>query len=476
MASSHATAPPSVLYAHATVITVNESRDIYADGGILVVGSVIRDVGTAARLLASYPGTTVCDLSNHIVIPGLVSTHMHMVQSLFRGTADDCDLVTWMCDRIWVMQGNVLPAEAHAGARLSMAEMLLGGTTTFLESLWAERYGFEQLVRAVEESGIRGCLGKVVMDVNPDQPAFRNRMHAGLVEGRESLESAIRMWERFDGAADGRVHVWFGARTPGGVTTAFLTRMCAEARARGIRITMHCLEEEMDRDVFEQLGTAPMAYCDSIGLLSERTVLIHMCWVDGDDIARLRATGTHVAHCPASNMKLGSGFCPVPQLLESGVNVGIGCDGAPCNNMLDMFQEMRLAAVIHKGHARDPKVVSAEAALEMATINGARALGLSGPGGIGSLETGKKADFVGIPLKRPHQVPSYDPVATVVYATTAADVSLVVVDGKVVVEKGVLKTMDAEQVMRDAIAAGKAVIRRAGLETTIVPKWPVIRD
>ncbi|PBP21843.1 hypothetical protein BUE80_DR007343 [Diplocarpon rosae] len=448
MDSSKAVAPGDVLYVHATVITVNRNREIYEDGGILVVENRIKDIGSSKALLARYPGTTIYDLTDHIVIPGLVSTHMHMVQSLFRGTADDCDLVT----------------------------MLLGGTTTFLESLWAERYGFERLVTAVTESGIRGCLGKVVMDVNPDQPAFRNRMHQGLVEGSESLESAIRMWERFEGAADGRVQVWFGARTPGGVSTTFLTRMCAEAKARRIRVTMHCLEEEMDKEVFEQFHMSPMEYCDSIGLLSERTVLVHMCWVEGEDIRRLQRTGTHVAHCPASNMKLGSGFCPVPELLREGVNTGIGCDGAPCNNMLDMFQEMRLTATIHKGQTRDPKVVSAEQALEMATIHGAQAVGLSGPGGIGSLEVGKKADFVGIPVKRAHQVPTYDPVATVVYATHAGDVSLVVVDGRIVVEKGVLQTMDEEQVVRDGKAAGKAVIRRSGLETTIVPKWPVIKE
>ncbi|EKD20632.1 uncharacterized protein L3040_006356 [Drepanopeziza brunnea f. sp. 'multigermtubi'] len=467
--------PPGILYAHAIVITVNSNRDIYADGSLLVRENAIADIGTSHAMLAKYPDIEVRDLTNHIVMPGLISTHMHVVQSLFRGTADDCDLVTWMCDRIWLMQGHVLPAEAYAAARLSLAEMLLGGTTTFLESLWAERYGFAQLVDAVAESGIRGCLGKVVMDVNPDQPAFRARMHRGLVEGPESLESAVKIWERYDGAADGRVHVWFGARTPGGVSTPFLTRMCAEAKARNIHITMHCLEEEMDTQVFKQFQQSPMEYCDSIGLLSDRTVLVHMCWVEGEDIKRVQRTGTHIAHCPASNMKLGSGLCPVPELLAEGVNVSIGCDGAPCNNMLDMFQEMRLAAMIHKGTTRDTKVVSAEEALEMATINGAKALGLDGPGGIGSLEIGKKADFVGVQLNRAHQVPNYDPVATVVYATNAGDVNLVVIDGKVIVEDGVLKTMDEAEVMKEGIAAGKAVIKRSGLETTIVPKWPVIR-
>ncbi|TVY54012.1 Uncharacterized protein LSUE1_G010266 [Lachnellula suecica] len=248
--------------------------------------------------------------------------------------------------------------------------------------------------------------------------------------------------------------------------------MCAEAKERGIHITMHCLEEEMDQAVFEEFKMSPMEYCSSIGLLSPATVLIHMCWVTSPDMKLLQQTGTHIAHCPASNMKLGSGFCPVPELLKEGVNVGLGCDGAPCNNTLDMFQEMRLAAIIHKGHTRDPKVVSAEQALEMATINGAKAVGLDKE--IGSLEVGKKADFVGIELKKAHQIPNYDPVATVVYATSAGDVDLVVVDGKVVVEKGVLKTMDEKQVMEEGIKAGREVIKRAGLDKTIVPKWPVI--
>ncbi|TVY30820.1 Uncharacterized protein LHYA1_G000353 [Lachnellula hyalina] len=466
----------TILYTHAIIITVNEKREIYQDGSILVTENIIKDIGVSSKLLAKYPNVQVHDLSNHIIIPGLISTHMHCVQSLFRGTADDCDLITWMCDRIWVMQGNILPEEAYAGARLSIAEMLLGGTTTFLESLWAERYGFDQLVKAVEESGIRGCLGKVVMDVNPNQPAFRNKMHKGLVEGGESLESAIKMWEQFDGAAEGRVKVWFGARTPGGVSTAFLTRVCAEAKARDIHITMHCLEEEMDHEVFREFDMTPMEYCDSIGLLSKNTVLIHMCWVGGDDISRLKRTETNIAHCPASNMKLASGFCPVPQLLKEGVNVGIGCDGAPCNNMLDLFQEMRLAALIHKGNTRDPKVVSAEEVLEMGTIKGAKALGLDGEGGIGSLEIGKKADFVGIELKKAHQIPNYDPVATVVYATSAGDVDLVIIDGKVVVEKGILKTMDEAKVMEEGIIAGRAVIKRSGLEKNIVPKWPLIKE
>lgn len=319
-----------MLYEHATVITVDASRRILEDGAILVKDDRIADIGKSQDLVRRYPNEPRYDLSNHVVMPGMVSTHMHCVQSILRGIAEDCDLVSWMCDRIWVAQGNITGSEAYAAARMSIAEMLKGGTTCFVESLWAERYGFENLVQAVAESGIRGCLGKVVMDVNPDQPAFRTKMHRGLVEDSSSLTNAVKMHETWNGTSGGRVQVWFGARTPGGVTTDLYRKMTHVAKERNIRITMHCLEEKEDRDVFPQFGMGPMEYCQDVGILGDQTVLIHMVWPEGDDFDRLASTGTHIAHCPSSNLKLGSGFSPVPQYLDAGINVGIGCDGAPC--------------------------------------------------------------------------------------------------------------------------------------------------
>lgn len=319
-----------MLYEHSTIITVDSSRRIIYDGSILVHDDRIVDIGKAEVLAAKHTHEPRYDLSNHIVMPGMVSTHMHCVQSILRGIAEDRDLVSWMCDRIWVAQGNITGPEAYAAARMSIAEMLRGGTTCFIESLWAERYGFENLVRAVDESGIRGCLGKVVMDVNPDQPPFRTKMHHGLIEDGTSLDRAVSMYDQWHGTSNGRVQVWFGARTPGGVTAALYQKMTKIANEKGIHITMHCLEEKGDRDVFTGMQKGPMEYCDEVGILGEKTVMIHMVWPDDDDIHRLAKTGTHIAHCPSSNLKLGSGFCPVPKYLAADVNVGIGCDGAPC--------------------------------------------------------------------------------------------------------------------------------------------------
>jgi cytosine/adenosine deaminase-related metal-dependent hydrolase len=319
-----------MLYENATIITIDATRRILYDSSLLVRDDRIVDIGKAQTLAAKYADEPKYDLSGHIVMPGMVSTHMHCVQSILRGIGEDLDLVGWMCDRVWVAQGNITGPEAYAAARMSIAEMLRGGTTCFIESLWAERYGFENLVRAVDESGVRGCLGKVVMDVNPDQPAFRTKMHHGLVEDGRSLDNAISMFDQWHGTSNGRVQVWFGARTPGGVTTALYQKMTTVAKEKGIRITMHCLEEKEDRDVFSRIQKGPMQYCDEVGILGDRTVLIHMVWPNDDDVRRLAETGTHIAHCPSSNLKLGSGFCPVPKYLDADVNVGIGCDGAPC--------------------------------------------------------------------------------------------------------------------------------------------------
>jgi cytosine/adenosine deaminase-related metal-dependent hydrolase len=300
-------------------------------------------------------------------------------------------------------------------------------------------------------------------------------MHSGLIEDREtSLLGALKMHEKWDGKADGRIKVWFGARTPGGVSTDLYKEMTALSKEKNIPITMHCAEVKADREFFASLSppTTPMGFCSDVGLLGPRTVLVHMVHLDDTDIATLAATGTHVAHCPTSNCKLASGFARVPDMLNSGVNVGLGTDGAPCNNTNDLLQETKLAGIIHKAVTGDPTVVPAETVLEMATINGAKALGLESE--IGSLEVGKKADFVGIDMRKVNLQPYYSAVSAVVYSASGGDVSLTVVDGKVLVEGGKLMTMDEEEVWREADRRGHEVVERAGLTKKVQPRWPVV--
>lgn len=369
------------------------------------------------------------------------------------------------------MQGNFTQNDGYVSARLCIAEMLKSGTTTFLESMLAHRYGFDGIARAVEESGIRACLAGIVMDIGT-YATQTNSMHPGLVETREmSLLGVLDMYDKWNGAADDRIHVWFGPRTPGGVTSELYREMSDLARQRDMGITMHLAEVEADKIFLkEKYGLSPVVYAESVGLLGPKTVLVHMVWLTQEDIDKLAETRTNVSHNPSSNSKLASGVCKVPQMLASGVNVALGCDGGPSNNDYDMIREMKLAAIIHKAVTNDSLIVPAETVLEMATINGARALGLEHE--IGSLEVGKKADLVVIDLNRLHTTPSMNHVSTLVYAATGGEVDMVVVDGQVVVEQGELMTLDEEEVMEEARRHAQSLYRRAGIE--IKPKWPVL--
>lgn len=449
-----------MLYTNATIITVNSNFDVIENGALVVIQDKIAAIGAAHEIREQYPKEEVFDLKGQIVMPGLISLHVHLAQSLLRTAADDLALIEWLCHRVWRMQGNFTEEDGYVAAQLTIAEMLKSGTTTFVESLFAERYGFEGAVKAVVESGIRGCLGKVVMD----QPRYATQegitMHPGLVEDERSLENAVTCFDKFDGAGDGRVEVWFGARTPGGVSEDLYRSMVKIAREKDIGITMHCAEVKADREFFASKGHSPMTYCKELGLLAPRTVLAHMVHLDDNDIEILSKSGASVAHCPTSNAKLGSGIARVKELLEADVTVGLGCDGCPCNNVMDLLQEMKLASILPKAVHGDPLLVPAKKVIQMATIFGAKALGKEHE--IGSLEVGKKADFITINLiDKLYAQPMRDPISMVVYIATGADVDNVVVNGNILIKDRKLLTMNEGDIIRKANLHGEAVRKRA---------------
>src|SRR5712691_6977860 len=459
-----------MLFTNATVITMNTTRDIITNGAVAVEGNRIVAAGKADALQRQYAGDETVDVQGKLIIPGLIDTHVHLAQALIRGCADDMALIQWLCERVWVLQGNFTEDDGYVSARLCIAEMLKSGTTTFLEAMLAHRYGFDGIAEVVAESGIRACLAGIVMDVGT-YGTQSNAMHPGMIESREtSLLGVLEMHSKWEGAADQRIHVWFGPRTPGGVSDELYREMGELARQRSMGITMHLAEVEADKLFLkEKYGLSPVYYAESVGLLGSKTVLVHMVWLTQEDIDKLAATGTHVSHNPSSNSKLASGVCKVPQMLASGVNVALGCDGGPSNNDYDMIREMKLAALIHKAVTNDPLIVPAETVLEMATINGAHALGLEHE--IGSLEAGKKVDLVVIDLNCLHTTPSMNPVSTLVYAATGGNVDMVVVDGQVVVEQGNLLTMDEDEIIEQAHQHAGQLYRRAGID--IKPKWPL---
>jgi cytosine/adenosine deaminase-related metal-dependent hydrolase len=275
---------------------------------------------------------------------------------------------------------------------------------------------------------------------------------------------------RWNGQGDGRVQVWFGARTPGGCTRELYREISDLARRHGMGITVHLAEVRADIAFLKaRYNQGPVAFAREVGLLGPRTVLAHAVWMTDEELPALAATGAAVSHNPSSNAKLASGVAPIPAMLAAGVRVALGCDGGPSNNCYDLIREMKLAASVHKGHTLDPTVVPAEKVLEMATIDGARALGLDGE--IGSLEPGKKADLVVLDMWRPHLTPSFNPVSTLVYAAMGSDVAHVMVDGRWVVRDRRLLTMDEGEIIADARRLSTALLGRAGVD--LRPRWPV---
>jgi cytosine/adenosine deaminase-related metal-dependent hydrolase len=372
----------------------------------------------------------VIDCSGLVILPGLVQAHIHLCQTLFRGLADDLSLEDWLAQRIWPLEAAHTPDSIHASAMLGAAELLLGGTTTILDMETVQHTG--AAFEALEAIGIRATAGKCLMDA-PSNPA-------GL---RESTDKALSESEdlcaRWHGAAGGRLRYCFAPRFAPSCTGPLLRAVSDLAEKAGAVIHTHAAETPVELQVVKrETGHDEIAYLDSVGISGPRTALAHCVWVDKDGIARLARQATNVVHCPSSNLKLGSGIAPIPEMLAAGCRVAIGADGAPCNNRLDAFAEMRLAALIQKPRL-GPDALPAAQVLELATLGGARALGLETE--IGSIEVGKRADLIVLDLAGPHGQPEdADLVSRIVYGAMASDVRHVIVDGRIVVRGGVLKT------------------------------------
>ena len=460
----------AVLFDDVTVITMNAQREILTGAAVAVAADRIAALGSRRELAAAYPRAERIDGRGMVLMPGLVDTHVHTAQAMIRGCADDLGLLDWLGQRVWVLQGNYSAEDGRASAALCALEMIKSGTTTFLECMLAERYGFDGVAEVVLQSGLRAAIAKIVMDL-PSYARVEGFMHPGMVEdGPTSVANTLAAHARWEGAGDGRLQVWFGPRTPGGATLALYDQIGALARERGMGITIHLSEVREDLEYAAAQGfRSPAELARAHGLLGPRTVLAHCVWTDAADWRLFVETGTSVTHNPASNAKCGSGTAPIHGMLQAGVNVSLGCDGGPSNNAYDMIRDLRLASYIANTRESDPTVVPAEAVLEMATLGGARALGLQDE--IGSIEPGKKADFILIDMDAPHLTPCWDPVSTIAYAACGMDVDTVVIDGRIVMQGRKVCTLDETAVVAEARRRAGEVARRAGLE--IGPRWPV---
>jgi 5-methylthioadenosine/S-adenosylhomocysteine deaminase len=426
-----------------TVVTMDASRRVIEDGAVAVEGGRIVAVGKRSDIVRQYGAREVINATGRAVIPGLINGHTHVPMTLFRGIADDLDLQEWLTKYIFPAEAkNVNEEFVRAGAQLGLAEMIRGGTTTY-----CDMYYFEDAVaEETERAGVRGLLGETLIDFP--------------VPDNKTWPDAMRYTERFVARWKGNrlVTAAIAPHAPYTVSEAHLREVKAFSDRTGAPIVTHVAEtrKEVD-DISRDHGARPVEYLARIGFLGPRDVFAHTVHLTEGEINLLKQNGVGSVHNPQSNMKLASGVAPVPQMLRAGVAVGLGTDGAASNNDLDMWEEMDTAAKLHKLTTGDPKVLTAEEALALATFGGARALHMDSD--IGSLETGKRADIVVVGLDALNQTPRYNIYSHLVYATKAADVRTVVIEGRVVMRDRRLLTLDETLIKQKARLLRERVTR-----------------
>jgi cytosine/adenosine deaminase-related metal-dependent hydrolase len=429
---------------NATVVTMNAAREVLHGAEVLIEGDRIVKVGAPTR--GGRRGVKrVIDASGAIVLPGLIHAHLHACQTLCRNRADGLELLDWLRERIWPFEAAHDAESMRASADVTFLELIRSGATAALDMGTVRHYG--AVFESARDCGIRLTGGKAMMDTGQGVPA-------GLRETTdESLAASLRLLERWHGAEAGRLRYAFAPRFVLSCTERLLREVVSHAEQTGARIHTHASENPTECDVVrEKTGADNVTYFHGLGLLGTRTTLAHCVWLTAQEQRQLAETRTNVCHCPSANLKLASGFAKVPDLLRDGINVGLGADGAPCNNNLDIFTEMRLASLIHKPRS-GPAMMSAQQVLEMATVNGARALGLEDE--LGSLEPGKKADLIVVRPDGAHATPAgNDVVSTLVYSARSTDVRDVIVDGRVLMRERELLTMDEASVLRAASEHG----------------------
>jgi 5-methylthioadenosine/S-adenosylhomocysteine deaminase len=413
------------------------------DGRIAAIGPQIDE-----------PHDRVVDAGGGYVLPGLVQTHVHLCQTLFRGFADDLPLMDWLRTRVWPMEAAHTPATLRAATRLATTELLSSGTTAVLtmETVHDTDVVFE----TVAESGLRATIGKCMMDFDAQVP---KRLQE---ETRASIDESLAIRARWDGAEHGRLRAAFAPRFAVSCSRELLEAVADLSHRQRALVHTHASESRDEIAIVKKMsgGMTNLEYLVSLHLASPHLCAAHCVWVDDGDQQRLAEHDVKVMHCPGSNLKLGSGIAPVPEMLERGITVSLGADGAACNNRLDMFEEMRLAAIL-QAMRKQPGVLAARDVLWMATRAGARTLGLEDA--IGSIEVGKRADVIVVDRDRPHLVPGPDPYSTLVYAARGSDVRTTIVDGAVLVDEFAPTRVDRGEIVAEARTAVTHLVRRAEL-------------
>ncbi len=420
----------NILITGAAVLTMEGHNSIINDGEIAVAGDRIISVGKRGSAPASFKADKIIDASGMAAMPGFINAHTHSSMTLLRGYADDLPLMKWLNEKIWPLEKKLQKEDFYWGAKLCCLEMIKSGTTAFADMY----FQMDQVARAVAESGMRACLSRGMIGIDPDAD--------------QAVEESIQFVERWHGAADGRITTMFGPHAAYTCPPDYLALVAEMSAGYGVGVHIHVAEtaDELEK-IKAEYGATPVRHLDSLGFFNAPVLAAHCVHLDQEEIEILASRMVAVVHCPESNMKLASGIAPVAALITAGVDVALGTDGAASNNNLDMIEEMRTAALLQKVATGDATVLPAYETLKMATYNGALALGLAD---LGLLQPGRLADLILVDLRRPHLYPRHDLAAHLVYAAHSADVDTVIINGEIVMEGRKVLTMDEEDVMAQA--------------------------
>ena len=411
-------------------VTQDKKRDVLRDASIFVQDGEIKQIGKNLR----SPADSEVDGRGKIALPGFINSHTHLSMTMFRGYADDMLLQDWLQKKIWPLEAKLTGEACYYGALLGSAEMIQSGTTSFVDMY----FYMEDVAKAVAESGLRGCLSYGIIDLFDSEKA------------RMEQEKSRKFFDYVKGLGNPRIRFALGPHSPYTCSAETLLWAKEFAEKNDVIDHVHVAETRKEQaDSQQQHGLRVVEYLDKIGALSKKMLAAHCTWLTKSEVTLLAKAGTAVAHCPVSNMKLASGgVAPLPEMFEAGVPVGLGTDGAASNNTLDMFETMKVCALLQKAHRWDPTVLNAQTALDLATIQGARALGVERE--IGSLEPGKRADIILVDAKSPNMNPVYGKetvVSDLVYSASRANVYTTIVDGQVLMDNQQVKTIDVGQIV-----------------------------
>lgn len=451
------------LIRNAVIVTMNPARDVFYDGALLIDGDAIAEVGPCETVCARHPVVDkTTDANGKVLFPGFINTHTHLFQNLLKGLGDDMELKDWLSGMMFPAAVHLEPEDTYHAAMLGCLEALRSGVTTTADYMHCHsKPGLSDgIARAYKDLGVRGILGRGSMDAGVEYGTSPD-----LVEPVEAVEKDLRrLFETYHNTENGRIQVWAAPSSMWSNSREMLQMLWRVVREYRSGFAVHISETDFARKATEWVhGVNDVDLLRELGILGPNVLMVHCCYVSEKDMALMKEHGMKVSHDVCSNMYLSDGVAPVPQMLKMGITCGLGVDGAASNNSQDMLELMKCTALQHKVNTLDPMSMTAEKVLEMATIDGARALGLDKTAG--SLEPGKKADIVIFdPMQSPKSVPMHNPVSTLVYSSSTRNITGVLVDGRPILENGKLVSADEEAILKNGQKAAEALCARGAIK------------